>query len=140
MGQLIWICSKSSPLSLSSFLGSWQWYKTKFIQSWAWHQIQMSWPNVIYSSPDLALLSIELQCMYIVCRYVYTLLVQVLAHQWRTHTEQRIALTLTLAPVLVSQAIVSLSSKLELPILSYITWGYEYTFHSVKIKCQIFFA
>ena len=59
--------------------------------------------------------------MYIVCRYVYTLLVQVLAHQWRTHTEQRIPMTLTLAPVLVSQAIVSLSSKLELPILSYIT-------------------
>ena len=83
MGQLIWICSKSSPLSLLSFLGSWQWYKTKFIQSWAWH-------------------------------------------------------TLTFAPVLVSQAIVSLSSKLELPILSYITWGYEYTFHSVKIKCQFF--
>ena len=30
-------------------------------------------------------------------------------------------MSLTLAPVLVSQAIVSLSSKLELPILSYIT-------------------
>ena len=140
MGQLIWICSKSSPLSLLSFLGSWQWYKTKFIQSWAWHQIQMSWPNVIYSTPDLALLSIELQSILYVGTYVYTLLVQVLAHQWRTHTEQRIAITLTLAPVLVSQAIVSLSSKLELPILSYITWGYEYTFHCVKIKCQIFFA